>query len=136
MPNAVISSAALVAQYRDASRKKGGGNLCFNVPHRIARPDRLAILEVWRIKQPRRPRQSREGLAPPRRTQDDSECTLRPVHKNRIHVELVNSDSRAGTIYVLTHVDLTPGHPDDCLALLRIMSVHRDPRRRDEIEWR
>ena len=47
MPNAVISSAAPLAQYRDASRKEGG-NLCFNVPHEIAHPDRFAVLEVWR----------------------------------------------------------------------------------------
>ena len=30
---------------------------------------------------------------------------------------------RAGTIYVLTHVDLVPQHKDDGLALLKAMSV-------------
>jgi hypothetical protein len=46
----------------------------------------------------------------------------------------VNNDSRAGTIYVLARVDVTPGHLDDCLALLKSRRLHRDPRRRDEIE--
>jgi quinol monooxygenase YgiN len=49
MRNAVIPGAALLAQYRDASRKEGG-NLRIDVLHDIARPDRFAILEVWKDK--------------------------------------------------------------------------------------
>jgi len=130
IPNAVISSAAPLARYREE-----GGNLCFNVPHQIARPDRFAILEVWRNKAAPDGHDSaastshfRHGLkAIPSAPYDERV-------RNRTYVELVNSDSRAGTIHVLTHVEVTPGHLDDRLALLRIMSVHRDPRRRDKIE--
>src|SRR5271163_5170842 len=47
MPNAVVSGAALLERYRDASRKEGG-NLRVDVLHEIARPNRFAILEVWK----------------------------------------------------------------------------------------
>jgi hypothetical protein len=47
--NTVISGAALPARYRAAPREVGGMRR-FNMPHQIARPDRFAILEVWRIK--------------------------------------------------------------------------------------
>jgi hypothetical protein len=79
MPNAVTSSAALLAQYR-----KVGSNLCFNVLHQIARPDRLAILEIWQNKAALHGHDKvvsslhfRDGR------QDGSECALRRAGKKQ-----------------------------------------------------
>jgi hypothetical protein len=47
MPNAVVSGATLLERYRDASRKEAG-NQRLDVLHEITRPNRFAILEVWK----------------------------------------------------------------------------------------
>jgi quinol monooxygenase YgiN len=49
MPGAEGSGAALLARYRDASREEDG-NQRFDVLHEIERPNRSAILEVWKDK--------------------------------------------------------------------------------------
>lgn len=49
LPNATASGAALLKGYRDANRNEDG-NLRFDVLHEIARPDRFAILEIWKNK--------------------------------------------------------------------------------------
>jgi quinol monooxygenase YgiN len=47
MPNEEVSGANLLEQYGDASRREDG-NLRVEVLHEVARPDRFAILEVWK----------------------------------------------------------------------------------------
>ena len=49
MPNATDSGAALLKRYRDASRKEDG-NLRFDAMQEIARPNRFAVLEIWKDK--------------------------------------------------------------------------------------
>jgi quinol monooxygenase YgiN len=123
LPNAVFSSAALLEQYREASRKQGG-NLRFNVLHEIARPDRFAILEVWKDKAAL---DGHDKAASTLSFRDELKKIQSSPYDERVgsgtYVELVTSESRADTIYVLTHVDVTPEHLDDCLALLKTMSV-------------
>ena len=47
MPNEVVSGATLLERYRDASRKEAG-NQRLDVLHETTRPNRFAILEVWK----------------------------------------------------------------------------------------
>jgi quinol monooxygenase YgiN len=123
MPNAADSGAALLERYRDASRKEDG-NLRFDTLHEIARANRFAILEVWKDGA------ALEGHDKAAATLDFRE-RLKAIQSappdERINSIVyggpVKGENRAGTIFVLTHVDVMPVHKDDCLALLRAMSI-------------
>jgi quinol monooxygenase YgiN len=123
LPNAVLSSAALLERYRDASRKQGG-NLRFDVLHEIGRPDRFAMLEVW---QDKAALDGHDKAASTLRFRDElKEIQSAPYDErvgNGTYVKPVETERRADTTYVLTHIDVTPEHLDDCLALLKAMSV-------------
>jgi quinol monooxygenase YgiN len=123
LPNAVFSGAALLDRYREASRKQGG-NLRFDILHEIARPDRFAILEVW---QDKAALDSHDQAPSTLSFRDELKEIQSAPYDERVgsgtYVELAESESRVGTIYVLTHVDVTPEHLKDCLALLKTMSV-------------
>jgi quinol monooxygenase YgiN len=123
MPNAVDSGAALLERYRDASRKQAG-NLRFDLLQEIARPTRFALLEVWA-----------EDVA-----LDGHDKAVSTLHfhdqlkaiqsapcDERMGRELYfrrgKGDSGSGTIYVITHVDVTADHQSDAEALLKAMSV-------------
>jgi quinol monooxygenase YgiN len=122
LPNAVVSGVALLKRYRDASRKERG-NLRFDVLHEIARPDRFAILEVW---QDKAALDGHDKAVSTLRFRDELKEVQSAPYDERVgsgtYVEPLVSKSRADTIYVLTHVDVTPDHLDDCLALLKTMS--------------
>lgn len=123
MPKAADSSAALLERYRDASRREDG-NLRFDTLHEIARSNRFAILEAWK-----------DGSALEAHDKASSTADLRARLKEILSAppdERINSmtyggpvkhQDRAGSLFVLTHVDVMPAHKDDCLALLKAMSI-------------
>jgi quinol monooxygenase YgiN len=123
MPNAVDSGAALLKRYRDASRKEDG-NLRFDLLHEIARPDRFAILEVWKD---RSALDHHDEAASTSGFRDRLKAIQSAPPDERINSIIyggpVRSENRTGTIFALTHVDVMPMHKDDCLALLRAMSI-------------
>jgi quinol monooxygenase YgiN len=123
LPNAVLSGEALLKRYRDESRKQSG-NLRFDVLHEIARPDRFAILEVW---QDKAALDGHDKAASTLRFRDELKKIQSAPYDERVgsgnYVEPLESESRADTIYSLTHVDVTPDHLDDCLDLLKTSSV-------------
>jgi quinol monooxygenase YgiN len=121
MPSEEVSGAALLAQYRDAGRRQDG-NLRFEVLHEIARPDRFAMLEVWKDKaaleshdKAASSQSFREKLKSIRSAPDDMRLN------NGISVGPPKTERKAGAIYGLTHVDVIPDREADCLALLRVM---------------
>jgi len=123
MPNAADSSAALLERYRDAGRKEDG-NLRFDMLREIARANRFAILEVWKD------RAALESHDKATSTSDFRERlkTIQSAPPDErinsiIYGGSVKGENRTGTIFVLTHVDVMPVHKDDCMALLRTMSV-------------
>jgi quinol monooxygenase YgiN len=123
MPSAADSGAALFRRYRDASRKEDG-NLRFDTLHEIARANRFALLEVWK-----------DGAAVEAHDKASSTLDFRERLKkilsaspderiNRMtYAAPVKNQIRAGSLFVLTHVDVMPAHKDDCLALLEAMSI-------------
>jgi quinol monooxygenase YgiN len=123
MPNAVDSGTALLERYRDVSRKEDG-NLRFDMLHEIARPNRFAILEVWKDKAAL---EGHDKAASTLGLRDRLTAIQSAPPDERINSLIygvpVKSEHRAGTIFVLTHVDVMPVHKDDCLALLRAMSI-------------
>ena len=123
MPNAADSSAALLERYRDASRKEDG-NLRFDTLHEIARANRFAILEVWKDGVAF---ESHEKAADTLDFRERLKAIQGAPPDERIGSIIqggpVKREHRAGAIVVLTHVDVMPTYKDDCLALLRAMSI-------------
>ena len=115
MPNAVIPGGALLAQYCDARRKEGG-NLRIDVRHEIARSDRFAILEAWKDNAARDAHENAARISHFRDSLKAIESAPYDQHvSGGIYVSSMNSEGRAGTIYVLTHVDVTPERKDESL---------------------
>jgi len=123
MPNAVSSAEALLRRYSNSSRTQPG-NLQFDVLHEIARPSRFAILEAWADEAAL---ESHERAASTLHFRDRLEAVQNaPSDKRvgrRLYLGRAESENRAGAIYVLTHVDITPTHLDDGLTLLKDMTV-------------
>jgi quinol monooxygenase YgiN len=123
MPNAVVSGATLLERYRDASRKEPG-NQRLDVLHEITRPNRFAILEVWKDEAGFI---SHDKAASALHFRDELEkIQIAPSDErvsSGIYGRPVKGGDRPGTIYVLTHVDVFPQYEVDCLALLDTMSI-------------
>ncbi len=129
MPSEITSGATLLEHYRDVSRGEPG-NLRFDVLHEIARPNRFAILEVWRDN--------------PAHDAHDQAAVTRQFHDKLKAIEDAPDDVRAdkplymasaktpaqtAAIYVVTHVDVIPPGKDDCMAALSAMTsdTAKDP---------
>jgi len=123
MPNAVDSGKALLARHGAASRQESG-NLRFDVLQEIARPDRFAFVEVWKDKNAvdihgsaASDLQFRDSLRAIQSAPNDQRV------EGGLFVGTAKSESPAGAVYVLTHVDITPQHNDAAAALLNAMGV-------------
>jgi len=123
MPSSVAAGATLLKQYRDASRKEDG-SLRVEVLQEIGRPNRLAVLEVWKDKPAR---DAHVAAASTVQFRDK----LKPI-ANAPYDERINSGLYLGpaqgkatkdAVYVLTHVDVVPPSKDACMALLKDMST-------------
>jgi quinol monooxygenase YgiN len=123
MPNEEVSGARVLEQYRDASRREDG-NLRLEVLQEVARPDRFAILEVWKDKAAL---EGHDKAASSSRFRERFSAIRSAPYdvrvNNGIYVGPLTTESRADTIYVLTHVDVVPEHLSDCLALLKVMRL-------------
>jgi len=122
MPNSVASGAALLKHYRDASRKEDG-NLRFDVLQEVARPNRFAIVEAWRDKAALDAHAQNAGT---QQFRDKLKAIQNAPYDERITAALFlgqgENENRAGTIYVLTHIDVIPPKKDDTIATLKTMS--------------
>jgi len=122
MPNAAASGAALLERYSDASRKEIG-NLSFDVLHEMARPERFAILEVWKDKAAF---DGHDKAASTVHFRDRLNEIQGAPYDERIlsglYLGPVKHEHKPGAIYVLTHVDVVPQHLNNGLALLGAMS--------------
>ena len=123
MPSSVAAGATLLKQYRDASRKEDG-SLRVEVLQEIGRPNRLAVVEVWKDKPAR---DAHVAAASTVQFRDK----LKPI-ANAPYDERINSGLYLGpaqgkatkdAVYVLTHVDVVPPSKDACMALLKDMST-------------
>lgn len=123
LPTAADPAAALLGRYRDAIRKEDG-NLRFDVLREVARPSRFAILEVWKNKAAL---DGYEKSASTLHFRDQLKVIQSAPPDERINSKIdggqAQRGNRAGTFLVLTHVDVLPQYKDDCLSLLRTMSI-------------
>ncbi len=123
MPNEIAGGASLLKHYRDASRREPG-SLRFDVLHEIARPNRFAIVEVWKDKAARdahdqtaTSRQFRDKLKPIEDAPDDERVD------NLLYMASAKTPAQPAAIYVVTHVDVIPPGKDDCMTALKSMGV-------------
>jgi quinol monooxygenase YgiN len=123
MPNAAAGGAALLGSYRDSSRKEDG-SLRFDALQEIARPNRFAILEVWKDKAAYDAHAEAASTAQ-FHTQIKALQNAPPDERfnSGLYVQLAKGGDHVNAIYVVTHVDVVPTAKDDCLALLKAMSV-------------
>jgi autoinducer 2-degrading protein len=123
MPNAVAAGAALLRQYRTASLKEDG-NLRFDVLQELDRPNRFAITEAWRDSAALEGHSN--GTATTQFLDKLKAIADAPPDQrinNGLYVGQGKSETTAGAIYVLTHVDVIPPGKDDCMAALKAMST-------------
>lgn len=129
MPPSTGEAAALLRQYREASRTDEG-HVRLEVLQQRGRPDHFAIMELWQDQQ------ALEAHAMAAHARQYRE-TLRPLcgspYDERPHRGLAHGSTRAaraeGTTYVVTHADAIPLAKDDAIALLQQLaetSCHED----------
>ena len=123
MPSSVVSGATLLRQYRDASRKEDG-SVRVAVLQEVSRPNRFAVVEVWKDKAARD-----AHVAAPSSAQfhDKLKAVQNAPYDERInnglYVGSAQGQPTKDAIYVLTHVDVVPTSKDDTMALLKGMSA-------------
>jgi quinol monooxygenase YgiN len=119
MPPSTGEAAALLRQYREASRMEDG-NMRLEVLQQSGRPDHFALVETWKDQQAfeahgmaAHTTQLRAKLQPLRVSPQDER-----VHKG-LAVGAMLTAPTAGAIYVVTHADAIPPAKDDAMAALQ-----------------
>jgi quinol monooxygenase YgiN len=129
MPHSSDDGATLLERYRDATRKQDG-NLRTDVLQEIGRPNRFAIIEVWKDKAAFDAHGTAASTAQFRdklKTIEDAPYDERIT--NGLYVGASPPERHSGAIYVVTHVDVIPPGKDDCVAALEVMGAEtpKDP---------
>jgi quinol monooxygenase YgiN len=119
VPSAVAQTADLVRQYANASRIEDG-NAAVDAFEETGRPNRFAIVEVWRDK---KAAESHSSSAGARAFRDKLQSLLvspldaRP--SGGLSVAAQTAPAAADAVYVLTHVDVVPTGKDQGIALVK-----------------
>lgn len=123
MPSSVAAGATLIRQYRDAGRKEDG-SVRVEALHEIGRPNRFAIVEVWKDKAAR---DAHVAAASTLQFRDKLKAIANAPYDERVnnglYVGPARSQDAKGAIYVVTHVDVVPASKDGCMELLKGMSA-------------
>ena len=129
MPSSVAAGATLIRQYRDAGRKENG-SVRVEALHEIGRPNRFAIVEVWKDKAARDAHVAATSTA---QFRDKLKAIENAPYDERVnnglYVGPAQGQAAQGAVYVVTHVDVTPNNKDGCMELLKGMSADtpKDP---------
>ena len=123
MPSSVVSGTTLIKQYRDAGRKEGG-SVRIEALHEIGRPNRFAIVELWKDKAAR---DAHVQAASTVQFRDKLKAIANAPYDERVNNGLYVGPARSqpaqGAVYVVTHVDVIPTSKDGCMELLKGMSA-------------
>lgn len=123
MPSSVVSGTTLIKQYRDAGRKEGG-SVRIEALHEIGRPNRFAIVELWKDKAAR---DAHVQAASTVQFRDKLKAIANAPYDERVnnglYVGPAQSQPAQGAVYVVTHVDVIPTSKDGCMELLKGMSA-------------
>lgn len=122
MPNAVEAGATLLKQYRDDSRKENG-NLRSDALAEIKRPNRFAIIEVWKDKAALDAHNRSAVSVKFSQRLKSLQDAPNDVRIDRALYTGRSTDRRNGAIYVVTHIDVIPPGKEACMAALKAMSA-------------
>jgi len=120
-PSARTAALSALRALRDASRKEAG-NVAFEVLQRVGQPQQFAILEVWRDA---KAQASHGAGADSAQLRDKLKSYLAAPIDERLHTGFAVGQSKgsgAGSVYVLTHVDLIGAKKDEGLAAIKQLS--------------
>jgi quinol monooxygenase YgiN len=138
-PSAAPDSAAAAGQYAEASGKEDG-NTAFEMFQEIARPNRFAVVEVWRDKKAADDHgtaAAAKALGQKLQPSLVGGFRLRPHSGLSVAVPKGRIPSEA--IYVLTHVDVFPAGKDQAVELVKAQAdaAHKDDGnlRFDVLQW-
>ncbi|MGB6938742.1 MAG: antibiotic biosynthesis monooxygenase [Xanthobacteraceae bacterium] len=117
------SEAALeLEHYRDMSRREAG-NLRFDALIELGRPNRFVILQAWRNAAARDAHDKAEGTIKYHQAIATMQNVPPDIRANAaLFLDPNSRKNQPGAIDVVTHIDVTNDHKDDCVALLRSMS--------------
>jgi quinol monooxygenase YgiN len=121
-PASARNAAAVLGALRDASRKEAG-NSGFAILQRVGQPQQFAILEAWVDTKAQASHAAAAGTA---QLRDKLKPYLAAPVDERLHTGFVVGQSKAsgaGSIYVLTHVDLIGAKKDEGLAAIKQLSM-------------
>ncbi len=120
--SAQSGAARALERYRDASRSEAG-NLRFEALLELGRPSRFVILEAWRDLAAFDAHGKADSSVKFHQTIDAMLSAPPDIRANAgLYVDPAPHENRPGAIYIVTHIDVTGDHKDDCVALLRTMS--------------
>jgi quinol monooxygenase YgiN len=119
MPSAMAETAGLLKQFAAASRKEAG-NQRYDILERIERTNQFAILEAW---SDLKAVEAHAAGAAMKQFRDK----LRPLQtgpydeRPSVGIAVASAPVAAakGSIYAITHVDVTPATKDDCIVMLK-----------------
>jgi quinol monooxygenase YgiN len=123
VPDATAPASALLKRYSDAGSHEDG-NLRSEVLQELERPNRFAIVEIWRDKAAL---DAHEQSAATAELHDKMKAIQAAPYDERINSQLyaaqTKNERQPGALYVVTHVDVIPPGKDDCMAGLKAMSI-------------
>ena len=129
-PAAGVKTAGLLRQFAAATRKQDG-NTGFLALSEIARPDRFAIVEVWRDRAAAEAHAARSVLRDQLQAWFASPFDIRSNAGLAIAPPPIGGEAGAGSaaVYVLTHVDVFPAGKDQTVEMLKTLAAdsRKDP---------
>lgn len=121
LPTAVGDGSALLKQYRDASRKEAG-NLRMEIVQEVGRPNRFAVLAIWADQ---KAFEAHGKAAQTAQFRDKLKAVQAAPYDERVHGGMsvgARDALRAGSVVVVTHVDVPPPFKDATVPLLQQLS--------------
>ena len=121
VPTAVNDGAALLKQYRDASRKDAG-NLRMEIVQEVGRPTRFAVLAIWADQ---KAFEAHGTAAHTAQFRDKLKGVHAAPYDERVHSGMfvgARTAVRGSPVVVVTHVDVPPPFKDTTVPLLQQLS--------------
>ena len=121
-PATRVTAASTLRALREASRKEAGNN-GFELIQGLGRPEQFAILEVW---SDAKAQENHASAAGTKQLLDKLKPYLTAPIDTRLHTGYLVGQAKAsgaGSVYVLTHVDLIGAKKDDGLAAIKQLSA-------------